>query len=100
MEGFFLYIPKLEVSLKNVKSNTLWLPLLLIDIILLLASHPHNLKSKHQQPISNKIVYIKVSNTADLILEVSSQGSAAKIKIAESIATTPKSLSGTDLKIA
>ena len=39
-------------------------------------------------------------NTADLIFDVSNHGSTAKIKIADSIATTPRSLSGTDLNIA
>ena len=33
-------------------------------------------------------------------LDVSNQGRAANIKIADNIAITPKSLSGTDLKIA
>ena len=37
---------------------------------------------------------------ADLIFEVSNQGKAASIKIADNIATTPRSLSGTDLNIA
>ena len=39
-------------------------------------------------------------NTADLTLEVSSQGKINNIKIAENIKITPPSLSGTALKIA
>ena len=46
---------------------------------------------------AEKVEYLK---TADLIFDVSNQGRAANIKIADNIATTPKSLSGTDLKIA
>ena len=37
---------------------------------------------------------------ADLVFEVSSHGSITKINKAPNIAITPKSLSGTDLKIA
>ena len=53
--------------------------------------------SKDELP---KIYDALVVKEADLILEVSSQGRAAKIRIADNIATTPKSLSGTDLSIA
>ena len=38
--------------------------------------------------------------TADLTLEVSSQGKNIRIKTAANITTTPPSLSGTDLRIA